>query len=102
MSHGCVNVSPANARWLFDQTKVGDPVTVKGTERKLAHGNGWTAWNLSWDEFVKGSALPVPPDLVTTGRRPRRRALDADGIETGDSTTKPGVLEEDRPGRSGY
>ena len=40
--------------------RIGDPITVKGTERKLAHGNGWTAWNLSWDKFVKGSALPVP------------------------------------------
>ncbi|BCJ58222.1 L,D-transpeptidase [Micromonospora endophytica] len=60
VSHGCVNVSTANARWLFERTKIGDPITIKGTERKLAQGNGWTAWDLSWAEFVKGSALPVP------------------------------------------
>jgi lipoprotein-anchoring transpeptidase ErfK/SrfK len=60
VSHGCVNVSTANARWLFEKTKVGDPITIKGTERRLAPGNGWTAWSLSWSEFVKGSALPVP------------------------------------------
>ncbi len=60
VSHGCVNVSMANARWLFQRTKIGDPITVTGTERKLAPGNGWTAWDLSWAEFVKGSALPVP------------------------------------------
>ncbi|MCX4386361.1 Ig-like domain-containing protein [Micromonospora peucetia] len=60
VSHGCVNVSMANAKWLFGKTKVGDPITVKGTERKLAPGNGWTAWSLSWSEFVKGSAVPVP------------------------------------------
>ncbi|MBQ1052349.1 L,D-transpeptidase family protein [Micromonospora sp. C51] len=60
VSHGCVNVSMANARWLFQRTKIGDPITITGTERKLAAGNGWTAWNLSWSEFVKGSALPVP------------------------------------------
>ncbi|MEV4756974.1 Ig-like domain-containing protein [Micromonospora sp. NPDC049559] len=59
VSHGCVNVSTANARWLFGKTKVGDPVTVSGTERKLEPGNGWTAWDLTWEEFVKGSALPV-------------------------------------------
>jgi lipoprotein-anchoring transpeptidase ErfK/SrfK len=64
VSHGCVNLSPGNARWLFDRTKVGDPITVKGTERKLVAGNGWTAWNLSWDDFAKGSALPVPDDLA--------------------------------------
>ncbi|WP_229399658.1 L,D-transpeptidase [Micromonospora okii] len=60
VSHGCVNVSLAMGKWLFSQTKIGDPITVKGTERKLAQGNGWTAWDLSWPEFVKGSALPVP------------------------------------------
>ncbi|MET7951358.1 Ig-like domain-containing protein [Micromonospora sp. NPDC005324] len=60
VSHGCVNVSMANARWLFDKTRIGDPITIKGTERRIAAGNGWTAWSLSWSEFVKGSALPVP------------------------------------------
>ncbi|MDO3700831.1 Ig-like domain-containing protein [Micromonospora sp. C28SCA-DRY-2] len=60
VSHGCVNVSMANARWLFGKTKIGDPITIKGTERRLAPGNGWTAWSLSWPEFIKGSALPVP------------------------------------------
>ncbi|GAA0796999.1 hypothetical protein Sya03_51530 [Spirilliplanes yamanashiensis] len=64
VSHGCVNLSPSNARWLFDRTKVGDPITVKGTERRLVSGNGWTAWDLTWDEFKKGSALPVPDDLA--------------------------------------
>ncbi|MEJ3748653.1 Ig-like domain-containing protein [Actinomycetes bacterium KLBMP 9797] len=59
VSHGCVNVSLSNAQWLFNQTKVGDPVIVTGTEDKLAPGDGWTAWNMSWKEFIKGSALPV-------------------------------------------
>ncbi|MFI7026988.1 L,D-transpeptidase [Micromonospora sp. NPDC049900] len=61
VSHGCVNVSMANGAWLFENTKVGDPIVVKGTERKLQNGNGWTDWNLSWDEYVKGSALPYEP-----------------------------------------
>ena len=63
VSHGCVNVGPGNARWLFDKSLIGDPVVVKGTGTKLAYGDGWTAWNVSWDEFVKGSALPVPTSL---------------------------------------
>jgi lipoprotein-anchoring transpeptidase ErfK/SrfK len=67
VSHGCVNVSPSNARWLFGKTLVGDPVVVKGTEVKLAHGDGWTPWNLSWKEFIKGSALPVPASLKSAG-----------------------------------
>jgi lipoprotein-anchoring transpeptidase ErfK/SrfK len=63
VSHGCVNVSPSNARWLFDKTLIGDPVIVKGTGDKLGYGDGWTPWNVSWSEFVKGSALPVPASL---------------------------------------
>jgi lipoprotein-anchoring transpeptidase ErfK/SrfK len=58
VSHGCVNMSQANAQWLFGQTQIGDPITVKGTERKLENGNGWTDWNMSWDEYIKGSAIP--------------------------------------------
>jgi lipoprotein-anchoring transpeptidase ErfK/SrfK len=57
VSHGCVNVSTANGRWLYTWFKVGDPVTVKGTGHRLNGGNGWTAWDLSWEDFVAGSAL---------------------------------------------
>ena len=63
VSHGCVNVSPSNARWLFAKTLIGDPVVVKGTEDKLDYGNGWTPWNVSWKKFAEGSALPVPDGL---------------------------------------
>jgi len=58
VSHGCVNMSWADAERLFSVTHVGDPVTVTGTEAALENGNGFTAWNLSWEEYVKGSALP--------------------------------------------
>jgi lipoprotein-anchoring transpeptidase ErfK/SrfK len=64
VSHGCVNVSPSNAKWLFDKTLIGDPVVVQGTSDKLAYGDGWTPWNVSWADFVKGSALPVPANLA--------------------------------------
>jgi len=58
VSHGCVNVSEAMGAWLFGQTRIGDPITVKNTEEKLENGNGWTDWNMSWDQYVKGSAIP--------------------------------------------
>ncbi|MFY1702380.1 Ig-like domain-containing protein [Micromonospora sp. WMMA1923] len=63
VSHGCANVSSSAADWLMGVTQVGDLITVKGTEVPLQPGNGWTAWNVSWDEYVKGSALPVPAGL---------------------------------------
>ncbi|MEU5949209.1 Ig-like domain-containing protein [Micromonospora sp. NPDC047465] len=63
VSHGCTNVSNEAADWLMGVTQVGDLVTIKGTEVGLNEGNGWTAWNVGWDEFAKGSALPVPAGL---------------------------------------
>jgi lipoprotein-anchoring transpeptidase ErfK/SrfK len=58
VSHGCTNLSTENAEWLWRQTHIGDPVIVKGTERGLDRGDGWTDWNMSWEEYLKGSALP--------------------------------------------
>jgi lipoprotein-anchoring transpeptidase ErfK/SrfK len=57
VSHGCVNVSEKMGAWLFGRTLMGDPITVTGTEEKLKNGNGWTDWNMSWDEYKKGSYL---------------------------------------------
>jgi hypothetical protein len=65
VSHGCVNMSDLNSKWLFDQENdAGDPVIVKGTEVQLQYGNGFTAWNIPWSQYVSMSALPVPPDLA--------------------------------------
>ncbi|HEX6873850.1 MAG TPA: Ig-like domain-containing protein [Micromonosporaceae bacterium] len=61
VSHGCVNISTANAKWLFNTVTVGDPVIIKGTEVHVTWGNGWTDWDRPWAEYVKGSALPYPP-----------------------------------------
>lgn len=56
VSHGCINMSSADAKWLFSQTHIGDPVTIKGTSRTLQYGNGWTDWSKSWEDYRKGSA----------------------------------------------
>ena len=58
VSHGCTNISTANAKWLYENSHIGDPVTVANTPRKLAWGDGWTDWNVDWNTYVKGSALP--------------------------------------------
>ncbi len=57
VSHGCVNVSEKLGEWLFNKTLMGDVITVTGTEEKLKNGNGWTDWNMSWEEYKKGSYL---------------------------------------------
>ena len=55
VSHGCVNASPADSKWVFDFAKVGDPVVVKGTGSDLPYGDGFTAFDMSWDDFLAGS-----------------------------------------------
>ncbi|MFI9845797.1 Ig-like domain-containing protein [Nonomuraea sp. NPDC051941] len=60
VSHGCVNASPANARWFYEFTQRGDIIEVKGTSRKLRFGNGPTPWAKSWDGWLAGSALGKP------------------------------------------
>ena len=53
VSHGCTGMSTSNARWLFDNSKVGDVVVYTNSKRELEWGNGWTAWNM---DFAKWSA----------------------------------------------
>jgi len=77
VSHGCVNMSTDNSAWLFGITHIGDPVTVKGTEVQLSLGNGWTGWNQSWGDFVKGSAVPVPAQLAAGTPPPAAAAAPA-------------------------
>lgn len=60
VSHGCVNMSVGNAKWFYDFTQRGDIVKVTGTSRDVEWRNGWTQWNMSWDDWVEGSALDHP------------------------------------------
>ncbi len=57
VSHGCVGMSVANARWLFGVNQVGDVVEVTGSSRTIESQNGWSDWNGSWASWVAGSAL---------------------------------------------
>jgi lipoprotein-anchoring transpeptidase ErfK/SrfK len=55
VSHGCTNLSTDNAQWVYDNSEIGDPVTVSGTGKHLSPGNGWTVWDMTWSDYVKGS-----------------------------------------------
>lgn len=52
VSHGCINLSTADAQWFYHFTRPGDLVAVTGTPRVLERGNGITDWNLSWSEWT--------------------------------------------------
>lgn len=57
VSHGCTGMSTANADWLYHQSKRGDVVKFKNSPRGMEDQNGWTDWNVSWDDWKAGSAL---------------------------------------------
>jgi lipoprotein-anchoring transpeptidase ErfK/SrfK len=65
VSHGCTNLNPDNAQWLFNIVHVGDPVTVKNTGAPLEWGDGWTDWDRPFDEYVQDSAIPYTAPAST-------------------------------------
>lgn len=47
VSHGCINLSPANAQWFFDNFGSGDPVVIKNTSGGLYNQNdGAQDWQI--------------------------------------------------------
>ncbi len=57
VSHGCVNMPPADAEAYYKMAVPGDPVTVTGSPKAGVWDNGWTEWFLPWAKYLKGSAL---------------------------------------------
>jgi lipoprotein-anchoring transpeptidase ErfK/SrfK len=57
VSHGCTGMSTADAKWMFDNSKVGDVVTYVGSDRTIEPGNGFNVWNESFQQWKAGSAL---------------------------------------------
>jgi lipoprotein-anchoring transpeptidase ErfK/SrfK len=57
VSHGCVNMSPADAEIYYKMAVPGDPVKITGSPRAGTWDNGWTMWFLPWGRWVRGSAL---------------------------------------------
>jgi lipoprotein-anchoring transpeptidase ErfK/SrfK len=57
VSHGCVNMAPADAEMYYKMEVPGDPVTIVGSPKAGKWDNGWTEWFLTWQEYLKGSAL---------------------------------------------
>ncbi|MEE2032392.1 L,D-transpeptidase [Rhodococcus chondri] len=56
-SHGCLNLSPADAKWIFDNTKRGDVVVVRNTVGGVLSGtDGLGDWNIPWSTWKTGNA----------------------------------------------
>jgi lipoprotein-anchoring transpeptidase ErfK/SrfK len=60
VSHGCINLSTANAEWFYNWARTGDVVDVYGGVRPpVLSDPGMSDWNLSWKKWLKGDADPT-------------------------------------------
>ncbi|MFQ6398071.1 L,D-transpeptidase [Nocardia sp. KC 131] len=56
-SHGCLNLSPANALWVYQNAKRGDIAIVRNTVGGTLSGvDGLGDWNIPWPEWKAGNA----------------------------------------------
>ncbi|HET9874900.1 MAG TPA: L,D-transpeptidase [Mycobacterium sp.] len=44
VTHGCINISPANARWFYDNFGSGDPIVVKNSVGSYTKNDGANDW----------------------------------------------------------
>lgn len=56
VSHGCINLSPDNARWFYARFGVGDVVMVRNSGGEpLPVWDVYGDWSLSWDQYRSGA-----------------------------------------------
>lgn len=57
VSHGCINATPADAKWYMDTVKRGDPVEIVNTKGSTLPGtDGLGYWNIDWETIKAGNA----------------------------------------------
>ena len=57
VSHGCTNMSPANAEWMFNSSKMGDLVKFTGSPRAFRPTEGIGVWVYDFAGWKAQSAL---------------------------------------------
>ncbi|WP_010540639.1 L,D-transpeptidase [Dietzia alimentaria] len=55
ISHGCLNLSPTDAKWYFDQAVAGDVVEVRGTGGPDLEVWQSGDWSVPWEKWQSGS-----------------------------------------------
>ncbi|MCD0481701.1 Ig-like domain-containing protein [Streptacidiphilus sp. ASG 303] len=58
VSHGCTGMSTEDAHWFYGQVRLGDIVRVVRSNGHMMEpfGNGFGDWNLTWSQWLAGSA----------------------------------------------
>ncbi len=67
VSHGCVNLSPANSQWYYEHAVPGDPITIIGSPLAGNWDDGWTQWFLTWKQMLHRSATHKAVQATSTG-----------------------------------
>ena len=57
VSHGCTNMAPDNAEWMFNNSRAGDVVQVTGSGRTFQPTEGIGVWQYSFEDWKGQSAL---------------------------------------------
>jgi lipoprotein-anchoring transpeptidase ErfK/SrfK len=59
LSHGCTNLSPADAKWYYKFAQIGDPATWTntGTSKVIPVWDGYGDWNVPWSTYQQGGLL---------------------------------------------
>lgn len=58
VSHGCANLMPDRAKFLYDWVQIGDPVDIEGSNVKLSASDGdYYDWTVDWKKWQSLSAL---------------------------------------------
>jgi len=57
VSHGCTNMAPADAEWMFDNSRMGDVVTFTGSSRPFTPTDGIGVWVYDFAGWKAQSAL---------------------------------------------
>jgi len=67
VSHGCVNLAPADAEIYYNLAIPGDPITIEASPKGGDWDNGWTEWFLSWSQYLAGSATHLAVEAGPQG-----------------------------------
>jgi lipoprotein-anchoring transpeptidase ErfK/SrfK len=51
LSHGCVNLSVSDAKWVYDNFMIGDVVDIRNSPRKLQIDNGLGDWTVPFGKY---------------------------------------------------
>jgi lipoprotein-anchoring transpeptidase ErfK/SrfK len=103
VTHGCVNLSTADAEQYYASAIYGDPVEVTGSPIELSYADGdiWD-WAVDWPTWVSMSALPPSsaskPSPQVYSRTPRSAPVTPSDAPTLSGTPTTTTPPSTRPG----